>query len=37
MFLGACRVNLCIIPEKSIRVFWHNKFVCELPISQQLN
>ena len=30
--LSACRVNLCIIPEKSIRVFSQNKFICELPI-----
>jgi transposase InsO family protein len=37
LILSACKVNLCIIPEKSIRVFWQNKFVCELPINQQLN
>jgi len=32
LILGACKVNLCIIPERSIRVFYHNNFVCELAI-----
>jgi len=40
LILGACKVSLCIIPERSIRVFYRNNFVCELPIvskNDQLN
>lgn len=37
LILGACKVNLCIIPERSIRVFYHNNFVCELPIVSKNN